>query len=865
MSRLFRYRIAAAAAVLTAAQLAAATPLHNVCVPNALGVPTRNNEPPKWVAWTGAPGVLSTPAEALDDPRWQGASGESFAAGAAKSPLGLRTLWSHQDQDYLYMSFVMDVEGMTGLPGTGSETPRDLFLGFQRSSVLDPTPGSPGDEEHGYVFQFHLTKGSSGTLVEPVHCNRALDSSVGAGDGCAEAGGANSNPKNYWRVYADFGETGATCGSTTAAHFAAITAGDTKAPWVATKQAVRFWKLSTANRWAILLRIPLTDPGHPLSDGIDRNSTFWYQGTVQTNADDYVNLGYWPRELTSSVCVSLPAGGFLDHGELDNPDHYSRITEVATPGAAGCDGGLAIDVSRIGSIADYAGTPAGLDTHSLSGAWQFKALHADNSRVTNTIVAQVRNTSGASISTPLSARFRLAMWGSAPWSMPVPDGKWTDMRSTRPTTAGQQPGICLGSADPNAADTCSPPVAIAAGGQKAIWFNWTLGTDATLGESEYCQFGLKPPGAVGSGCDNTCSCASAGAHCDPGDTTGTKSTVSAGQPCVSKYYEHQCLLVELSSPMGGVTFAQQSAWNNMQFAQLSVTAQEALIDARALPTAPGQKEQNIYLIAMPRNMGQNLGGAIDGTKLIRQNALNRAEAVAAPYLQDISQNPGLAKSVAHNRASNQIAALSAAAARKNDDGPADKDPPDTEKRVAKVAAALQVMPDGDLQRTLGLLQVAVNRKATAAELNQNLVSTIGADQASEVLPTLEIYPYYQPRGQGHAFQPMTAFTVFLSHEGTMTGMNWVIDGATRIGHNIYQLKIPVGFAKKIQVRAEAIEGGGQLGPANPAWPCAGGCPGCGGGAKNCGLVSVIGNTGPGLIAGVLVIARRKRRKPAAKP
>src|ERR1043165_1944480 len=116
MSRFWGYRIAAAAAVLTAAPLAGATPAHNVCVPNALRVPTRNNEPPKWGAWAGAPGVLSTPDQALDDPRWQGASGESFAAGGAKSPLGLRALWSHQDQDYLYMSFVMDVEGMTGLP-----------------------------------------------------------------------------------------------------------------------------------------------------------------------------------------------------------------------------------------------------------------------------------------------------------------------------------------------------------------------------------------------------------------------------------------------------------------------------------------------------------------------------------------------------------------------------------------------------------------------------------------------------------------------------------------------------------------------------------------------------------------------------
>ena len=64
----------------------------------------------------------------------------------------------------------------------------------------------------------------------------------------------------------------------------------------------------------------------------------------------------------------------------------------------------------------------------------------------------------------------------------------------------------------------------------------------------------------------------------------------------------------------------------------------------------------------------------------------------------------------------------------------------------------------------------------------------------------------------------------------------------------------------VQVRAEAIDSKDVLAPPNPAWPC-GGCPGCGGANRKCGLVAVIGNTTPGLLAGVFVIRRRRLARP----
>lgn len=855
-------RIVMFTAVVASSSLARAVPAHNVCVPNALGVPTRFMEPPKWVAWAGAPGVLPADKDVLEDPRWQGAVGQSFGLGGAKAPLELRMLWSHQDHDYLYLSFIMDVEGFTGLPSGATETPRDLFLGFHRSSVFDPgTPGDATDDEHGYIFQFHLTTGDSPTLVEPSYCTRLSDSSAGAGDGCAELQGTNSNPKNYWRLYTDFGQTKPTCGSTTAAHFKPVTDGNTAVPWIVSGQAVRYWKLSMANRWAILLRLQLADSGNPLSAGIDRNSTFWYQATVQTTSNDFANLGWWPRDLTTSLCVDEVGSGALDHAELNNADNYSRLSEVASAGAPGCDGGLLIDSAHIGSLADFTGSTSTLDTTSLSGAVNFKALHADGTKVTNTVVAQVRNTGTDAVKQPLSARFRLAMWGSAPWSFPPPDGKWKDIRATIPTASGQQPGICLGDSDPNAADSCSATtVNINPGAQAAIWFQWTIG-NSSIGNSEYCQFGLKPPGA-GAGCDDTCSCTAPGALCDPGDTTGTRSTVSSSDPCVSKYFGHQCMLVELSAPAGNVNFAQQSAWNNMNFEQMSVVSREALIDARQLPTRPGQREQNIYLIAMPRNMPNSLpGGATDGALLIRKNALARAEVIAAPYLDDLDKQSDVKIRAAIQKIGRPSGtAVASIRTRAASTGGKDQDPPDFRERIARVARALDIMPESDFKRVRGMLLVAAASNTSASDLNQALVSEIGAIDAADVVPTLEIYPFYQPLGQGHAFQPMTAFTVFLSHEGAMTGMNWVIDGARKIGQNIYQLRIPVGYAKKIQVRAEAIESKDVLPPGNPAWPCAGGCASCGGANRKCGLVAAIGNTAPGLIAGVLVIGRRRRRR-----
>src|SRR5205814_6583034 len=126
------------------------------------------------------------------------------------------------------------------------------------------------------------------------------------------------------------------------------------------------------------------------------------------------------------------------------------------------------------------------------------------------------------------------------------------------------------------------------------------------------------------------------------------------------------------------------------------------------------------------------------------------------------------------------------------------------ERIQRIAPALRIMPEKDVEVVVGLIQLVVGHQK-AADLNVDTVATLGPDEAAGVVPTLEIYPFYQPGGQGNVYLPMTAFSVFLGHDGTMAGIDWVIDGATQVGQNIYHLSIPVGFARKIRVRAQAIQ------------------------------------------------------------
>ncbi|HMG54655.1 MAG TPA: hypothetical protein VK601_14260, partial [Kofleriaceae bacterium] len=405
---------------------------------------------------------------------------------------------------------------------------------------------------------------------------------------------------------------------------------------------------------------------------------------------------------------------------------------------------------------------------------------------------------------------------------------------------GTANGVCAAGTPP----ACTGSFSIGAASQRAITFDWTL-TD-----NDKCSYQI--PGAVCS----SCVCDHTGATpCDPDPTApvGKLGTHAAAQPCVKLHFQHQCMYVELSSPNGAVNFEQQSAYRNMDFGPMSVLAREALIDARRLPVENNQTEQDIYLMVMPRNMPGSVPPTTRTVDLVQNQVIDAALRIAQPYNDDLDrmpgdQIPGIAKRLDHP-------ALSVRAT-------------DGDERVRKILRARQVMSKADLARVDALLGVAFNqtdsKQPSSAQIH-NAVALLGPEVAAEVVPTLDIYPFYLPGAKGHIYQPMTAFTIFLSHEDTLSGVQYQIDGADKVGENVYHLRIPVGNARKIQVRAQALVGNEpKLPVGNPSWPCAGGCAACGGANRSCGLVTVIGNSGPGLLAGVLVIGRRRRRRDAKR-
>lgn len=817
-----------AASTLALPSVAHAAPARSFCVPKATGVPTMEG-PPQWVSSWSATRPLST---ALDDPRWRGAAGHSFELGSATAPLTTRAVWSDGEvagKAYLFLSFVVDV---TGHADTDSTSPRDIFVGFRRSA---PLPSG----DNGYIFRFRLDETAAAGLVTPTSCD-------GSGH-CADG--------NYWRVYTDFGNVAA-CGGDNGQEYRHGSGEAAAVPWMS--EAVRYWKLAGAgpflgNRWAVQVRFPMVAPGLELAEGIDRDSTFWYEartneGGAAGGGTAFLDLGWWPRQRVNHACVTPGSDPeTVVHKDLTNPDNYGRLTlyQGAIPTDGSCDRGVSITAADIGSIFEAA---SGINLLTSALGHQFKALKADGLPGTNTVVARVTN-NGAAVNAPLLARFRLAGWGAAPWSVSTDFGQWKDVRAV-------PNGVC----GTGAAPACAP-TSLAAGGKLALSFPWTIGNDTGaggIGASEYCKYGLTPPAGAGACSPTPCACTAA-EKCDVTGGQGVRASKPSGGfwPCVSSYYKaDQCMLVELSAPNGGVDFEVQSAWHNMSFGQMSVMEREALIDGRGLPVAQGQKEQDIYLIAMPRNMPQAFpGGTTTGNQLVAERSFQAARRITDGYRESYDKTP--------EEERRRIAARFK------------RQPPDPARlergvklfgeeflRAERIRAIID--PD-DYRRADHLLDLATRAagdQVSAEQITQEVYDRVGPRAAAEIVPTLEIYAYYRPFDQGTKYLPMTSFAVFLSHQGAMNGIDWELDGVTRVGPNVYRLRVPVGHARQIRVRSQAIEPGELVQkPGDPRWPC-GGC--CGSGAR-CGVFAGLNNMTPTLLGGVFLFGpwkRRRRRKGA---
>jgi hypothetical protein len=758
--------------VLTLCALPAAA--QDLCVPNATGVPTQPG-PPIW--WQSGGGING---QSIDDPRWLGAAGHSFDYGAAATPYALRALAQTATgalANEFYFSHVISID-------PNQTVPHELFIGIHRPGThTAPDPSS-------YIVQFHVDAGTGTTPITPTFC---------AAPPCTTG--------DWYAVWTDFGNTGSCTGAggATGERFVPIS-GVASIAWI--DQAARYFKLETGataftqDRWAVEIQMPqvASTPG-TIDTGIEPGATIWYEAAQHTDAtgNGLAIVGEWPNVTSANgICIrtnSTPHALF--HVDLMGATPaYANMTAL-TSGAAptDCDTGLAIRTPDIGTVLNAAvGTnfaTAGLDTE----------VHANG---VNTMVGQVENTSTAVITTPLLGRFRLASWGAtAGLSAP---GAWKDIR-------GSVGGVCSQGTAPNCTADDIP-----AGGKTSIHFDWTLGNDPTLGASEFCQYGLVPPSAGGA-CSavGACSCTASGSHCDATTDQGIEATSPSG-PCVSAYYQHECMEVELSVPNGvagganPVNFVSQSSWNNLNFAQLSTDERTAVIDVRGLAKPAGETDQDVYLFVMPRNMPASLPAGTTGLSLITSNALARAKAIAARY-------PGASP-----------------------------------KDEAAINSMRPGLSSNDATEVQQLLQLA-HATGSASVVTHTVVATIGPVEAATVVPTLDIYAFYKSSPQ--VWAPMTSFAVFLSHEGGLSGIHYEIDGATKVAQNIYHLHVPFDHAREIRIRSQATTTGESAEPpGNPKWPCRGGC--CSH-DQSCGIVADLGNTGPALLVGMVFVRRRKRR------
>ena len=135
--------------------------------------------------------------------------------------------------------------------------------------------------------------------------------------------------------------------------------------------------------------------------------------------------------------------------------------------------------------------------------------------------------------------------------------------------------------------------------------------------------------------------------------------------------------------------------------------------------------------------------------------------------------------------------------------------------------------------------------------------------AAELVPTLEVYPFYLvsgPNARRKEYAPMTSFTVFLSHEGPFDSIGYEIDGAEKVAENVYHLGIPVGRARRLQFRSQAVQPGDAVQPGgDPDWPCDPPYLGCCD-DKDCGTLAGVNRTLPLTVACAFAFGRKRRKQ-----
>lgn len=443
-----RHRSVAVAAAVTAATFlglgSVAAQGEDLCVPPSYGVPAYQNTkwagPPKWLAFSDQ--LQGDPYDQPNDPRWVGASGQSFGAGAASAAGQVRALFAPPDPAVpatraLYLSFTSRV--------TDVAAPQNLWVGFRVSA------------SESYVVRFRFDRNVDGsgnpTMQGFTECTTRESSCAG----------------NVYTVFKeDVGTTG-TCGTVTGSNrytrFQNEGTGMLGALWL---QNTRVWRRT--GEWTLNMRVPLlpVGPSAGFPAGIAEASQLYYElGSTTTDA---AGGQPWPR-TSGAICGILdPSIGAarIFHPTLTaanaTPWGEIRINDTT------CEGVRPINM---GILQDPAvGTD--LTSSTLPLQYYIGGTKDDGAggrvAIKNWFVVQVQNDNRTATINPneLSARFRIADWGVQ--DVAGSSAVWRDV----PVTAGANPSLNTMTVAPTGV-----------GGVAAEW---------TMSQAQRCEYGVGDPG-----------------------------------------------------------------------------------------------------------------------------------------------------------------------------------------------------------------------------------------------------------------------------------------------------------------------------------------------------------------------------------
>jgi len=612
-----------------------------------------------------------------------------------------------------------------------------------------------------------------GTNTRVVRLKFDQTSSTAPIDRCADVS-ASSCTQGY-DVFFDPQPATTTCDSELPAGAQVLRKDGTNMDWV--KDTARFWSVSrkkTPDAWALEVRIPVVASTTDFHGGVTATTQIQYAARLQTSGGSY-ELARWPRDPAKPKMFCATGGAFAQLWMFDPSAMQPLYLEGGgTPvPAEGCSGVVKLDMNKIG-VLDAGSIITDLNT---TGA--------------NTLIARVHNGDTTEVAaSSMFARFRLANWGS-----------------NDPASFDDVPLSTSAAAEVSNATKIDP------GLDGDFTLDWTLGVD------QQCQFTFDQYG-------NPTTQASWLTKCKPCKTSaslpsydGAMAITGGDGGCHIGKFRHQCVAVELRG--GNKDFENRSMFNNLNFSQLSVSDQVALIDTSHLQAAPGQKEWDVFFVVMPRNM--------PGSAPAKTMAEIVAEAAADILQRELGEH---------------------------------EIPTDTSVYTHGNYNSPVYQRWQNLAWLAGLPQAGgENQEVTMKQLAYTTYQAFDSKTAAQLIPTLEVYAYYKvydKKSAAPTLLPLTSFSLATYHTGTFNGYAWALDGATHVAGNIYKTVVPVGGKRKLQIEVEAVEGAKPTISQDDAWPC--GC--CGG--SSCPAAYQMGNFGLAALALGWITRRRRSRKPIGR-